>query len=70
MIRLVGSTFALGAPRCPCRLATKGVDAQPTIRKRAPKRDAAQALERDVAADAVVDHVDAAAAGERLDLVA
>ena len=60
MMRLVGSTLALGAPRCPCPCATNGVAAQPTMRKRAPKRHAAQALERDVAADAVVDDVDAA----------
>ena len=70
MMRLVGSTLALGAPRCPLPCATNGVAAQPTIRKRAPNAHAAQALERDVAADAVVDDVDAAPAGERLDLVA
>ena len=36
MIRFVGSTLAFGAPRSPLPFATKGVAAQPTIRKRAP----------------------------------
>ncbi len=39
-MRLVGSWLALGAPRRPLPSATKGVAAQPTTKKRAPKRSA------------------------------
>jgi hypothetical protein len=59
MIRLVGSWLALGAPRTPLPRATKGVAAQPTMRYRAPKRTQRRLSTATVAADAVVDHVDA-----------
>ena len=70
MMRFVGSTLALGAPRWPLPRETNGVAAQPTIKKRAPNRTQRRLSTRDVAADAVVDDVDTAPAGQRLDLVA
>ena len=70
MIRLVGNWFAFGAPRSPLPCATYGVEAQPTMRMRAPKVTARKLSSEISPPDRVVDNLGAAAVGQCFDFVA